>query len=330
MKKHLFILIAVALFLGNPLSDAVAKEKLVVYTSMKEVLIGKLRDDFVKKYPDIDFDYYSAGAGKLMAKIATERQSGKVIADVLWTSEIPDFYQLKNQGVLEKYVSPESKSIVSPIKDPEGFFTPARLGTLGIAYNTKKVTSPPTSWQDMLDSRFKDGFGIANPALSGTACVSVAMIVYNMGWDYFEKLKANGAKMGQGSGQVVDDTASGDLKASVAVDYITVEKMEKGANLGYMYPREMLVIPSPCAIFKGTPHLKAAQRFVDFLLTKEGQEIIASTGTLPIRDDVAILKGFNLVPPKEAEKRAMKIDYLKMLNEKEAIIQKFTAIMRGK
>jgi hypothetical protein len=40
--------------------------------------------------------------------------------------------------------------------------------------------------------------------------------------------------------------------------------------------------------------------------------------------------GFNLVPAKEAEKRAMKIDYLRMLNEKEALIQKFTAIMRGK
>jgi hypothetical protein len=36
---------------GNPLSDAVAKENLVVYTSMKEFLIAKLRDTFVKKYP---------------------------------------------------------------------------------------------------------------------------------------------------------------------------------------------------------------------------------------------------------------------------------------
>ena len=330
MKRCLCLMVMVGWVLASPLSDAVAKEKLVVYTSMKEVLIGKLRDTFVQKNSDIEFDYYSAGAGKLMAKIATERQSGKIIADVLWTSEIPDFYQLKNQGVLEKYVSPESRSIVSPVKDPDGFFTPARLGTLGIAYNTKKITNPPKSWQDMLDSRFKDGFGIANPALSGTACVSVAMIAYNMGWDYFEKLRANGAKMGQGSGQVVDDTASGDLKASIAVDYITVEKLDKGANIGFMYPHEMLVIPSPAAIFKGTPNLKAAQRFVDFLLTREGQEIIASTGTLPIREDVPILKGFNLVPAKEAEKRAMKIDYLRMLNEKEALIQKFTAIMRGK
>lgn len=331
MKRLILGAVALVLAIGiYTVPDVSAKEKLTVYTSMKEVLIGKLRDAFVKKYPDVDFDYYSAGAGKIMAKIAAERQSGKIVADVLWTSEIPDFYQLKGQGILEKYVSAESKVIVSPVKDPEGYFTPARLGTLGIAYNTKKVTDPPKSWPDMLDKRFKDGFGIANPALSGTACVSVAMIAYNLGWEYIEKLKANGTKMGQGSGQVVDDTASGDLKASIAVDYITVEKVEKGANLGFMYPKEMLVIPSPAAIFKGTPNLKAAQAFVDFLLSKEGQEIIASTGTLPIREDVALLKGHGLVPPKEADRRAMKIDYLKMLNEKEALIQKFTNIMRAK
>ena len=136
--------------------------------------------------------------------------------------------------------------------------------------------------------------------------------------------------MGQGSGQVVDDTASGDLKASIAVDYITVEKMAKGADLGLMFPKEMLVIPSPTAIIKGTQNIKAAQKFIDFLLTKEGQEIIASAGTLPIREDVPIIKGYNLVPAKEAAKRAMKLDYLKMLKEKEEIIQKFTKIMRTK
>ena len=71
---------------------AAAGEKLMVYTSMKESLIGSLRDAFVKKHPDIAFDYYSVGAGKLMAKIAAERQSGKMTVDVLWHSEVPDFY----------------------------------------------------------------------------------------------------------------------------------------------------------------------------------------------------------------------------------------------
>ena len=85
---------------------ALGAEKLMVYTSMKESLIGKLRDEFARKNPQIAFDYYSAGAGKLMAKVAAERQSGKMTVDVLWHSEVPDFYALKKDGMLEKYVSP--------------------------------------------------------------------------------------------------------------------------------------------------------------------------------------------------------------------------------
>ena len=329
MKRFISILMVTA-FLLCAFTSAFAAEKLMVYTSMKETLIGKLRDAFTKKYPDISFDYYSAGAGKLMAKIAAERQSGKMTVDVLWHSEVPDFYQLKKEGKFEKYISPEAKYVKSPVKDPEGYFTPARLGTLGIAYNTKKVTLPPKSWQDLLDPRFKKGFGIANPALSGTSFVSIAMIVNNLGWDYIQRLKANDSIVGQGSGQVVDDTASGDLKASLGVDYIVTDKMDKGANIGFFFPKEMLVIPSPVAIIKGTPNLAAARKFVDFLLSKEGQTIIAASGTLPIRSDVPISKKYGLPSPDEAVKRAMKLDYLKTMQEKETIIKKFDAIMRGR
>jgi iron(III) transport system substrate-binding protein len=309
---------------------AAAKDKLVVYTSMKESLIGKIAEAFSKKHPDVELDYYSAGAGKLMAKLAAERQSGSIVANILWTSEIPDFYQLKDEGVLEKYVSPEAASIVSPVKDPEGYFTPARLGTLGIGYNTKAIAKAPESWSDLLDPQYKNSFGIANPALSGTACVSVALLVNTFGWEFFERLKANGAKMGQGSGQVVDDTASGDLKASIAVDYIAAEKIRKGATLGLAFPTEMLVIPSPVAILKGTKNMGAAQKFVDFLLSKEGQAIVAASGTLPIRSDVEVTSGLNLVPSSEAVSRAMQVDYLEMIKTKEEMIKKFTAIMQAR
>ena len=329
MKKTFMFLIASVLFF-SAIPKANAAEKLMVYTSMKESLIGSLRDVFVKKHPDIAFDYYSAGAGKLMAKIAAERQSGKLTVDVLWHSEVPDFYKLKQDGLLEKYVSPEAKYVESPVKDPDSYFTPPRLGTLGIAYNTKKVTIPPKDWEDLLDPRFKGGFGIANPALSGTSFVSVAMMVNTMGWEYFEKLAKNGAIMGQGSGQVVDDTASGDLLATLAVDYITIDKIKKGAYLGFVFPNKMLVVPSPIAIMKGTENRKAAEKFIDFLLSKEGQTLIAASGTLPIRTDVAVSTDMGLIPADQAVERAMKLDYIKTMNEKEEIIKKFTSILREK
>ena len=330
MTKRILSVIVVAAMVSGAAGFAAAAQKLVVYTSMKESLIGELRTAFLKKNPGLDMDYQSAGAGKLMAKIAAERESGKILADVLWTSEVPDFYQLRSQGMLEKYVSPEAKNAVNPLADFDGSFTPARLGTLGIAYNTRFIKEPPKTWQDLFKPPYKGAFGIANPALSGTAYVSVAMLEKAFGWEFFQKLKANGAKMGKGSGQVVDDTASGDLVASLAVDYITNDKIEKGATLALAYPPELLVIPSPVTIFKGTPNLEAAKKFVDFLLSKEAQEIIAAEGTLPVRPDVQVPAKFNLPTPQDALTRGIKVDYLQMIAVKEETIKKFADIMQAK
>jgi iron(III) transport system substrate-binding protein len=307
---------------------AQAQQKLFVYTSMKESMIGELAKAFAKKHPDIKLDYQSAGAGKLMAKIAAERESGKILADVLWTSEVPDFYQLKAQGMLLPYVPAEIKALRNPLPEYDGSFTAVRLGTLGIAYNTRLVKEPPKAWADLQKPAFKGAYGIANPALSGTAFMSVALLEKTFGWAYFEALRANGAKMGKGSGQVVDDTASGDLSASLAVDYITLDKIEKGATLALVFPPEMLVIPSPITIFKGSPNAEAAKKFVDFVLSKEGQTIIANEGTLPVRGDVKVPEKFNLPTVEDAMKRAMKVDYPQMMAGKEATIKKFTDIMQ--
>ena len=321
----LFVLTALV---GLVSSAASAEQKLFVYTSMKESMIGDLKTAFVKKHPDVKVDFQSAGAGKLMAKIAAERESGKIMADVLWTSEVPDFYQLKAQGILLPYIPQDIKAMLNPLPDYDGSFTAVRLGTLGIAYNTRLIKEAPKTWADLQKPAFKGAYGIANPALSGTAYMSVAVLSRAFGWPYFEALRANGAKMGKGSGQVVDDTASGDLVASLAVDYITLDKVDKGATLALVFPPEMLVIPSPIAIFRNSPNVEAAKKFVDFVLSKDGQVIIANEGTLPVRADVKVPERYKLPPVDEAMKRAMKIDYKQIMAEKEATIKKFTDIMQ--
>ena len=320
---------ALAAVFGVLPSGACAQEqKLFVYTSMKESMLNDIKVSFSKKYPGIKLDYQSAGAGKLMAKIAAERESGKILADVLWTSEVPDFYHLKEQGLLLPYISAEVAAIRNPLPDYDGSFTAVRLGTLGIAYNTRFIKEAPKSWEDLKKPAFKGAFGIANPALSGTAYMSVATLSKTFGWGFFENLRANGAKMGKGSGQVIDDTASGDLVASLAVDYITLDKIKKGATMALVYPPEMLVIPSPIAIFKNSPNVGAAKKFVDFMLSHEGQAIVAAQGTLPVRTDVKLPEIYNLPSVEDAVKRAMQIDYKQFMKEKEGNIKKFTEIMQ--
>ena len=305
-------------------------KKLIIYTSMKETLIKGIVDGFKKQNPDIDVDYQSAGAGKLMAKIAAERQSGKILADVIWTSEVPDFYKMKEEGILAKYESPVLKETVNPFDDYDGSFHAARLGTLGIVINTDKVKTPPTQWSDLLKPEFTNGFGIANPALSGTSYMSVALLEKQFGWEYFDKVTANGGRIGKGSGQVIDDTASGELTACLGVDYITNAKIKKGAHIQMCYPPEMLVVPSPVAIFKDTKKMDAAKKFVDYLLSKEAQTLVAEQGTIPVREDVTIPAKFNLPAPKEALAKSIKINYTEAVKTKEATIKKFSEVMQMK
>ena len=49
--KRPFLLVITSIFLFGMISVASAGEKLMVYTSMKESLIGSLRDAFAKKHP---------------------------------------------------------------------------------------------------------------------------------------------------------------------------------------------------------------------------------------------------------------------------------------
>ncbi|MGP1366287.1 MAG: ABC transporter substrate-binding protein [Schwartzia sp. (in: firmicutes)] len=307
------------------------KQKLVLYTSMKEAMISGIVEGFKKKYPDIDVDYQSAGAGKLMAKIAAERQSGKILADVIWTSEVPDFYQMKKDGILENYKPSNLSELVNPLTDYDGSFTAARLGTLGIVINTDKVKEPPKAWEDLATKpEFKNAFGIADPALSGTSYMSVALLQKQFGWEYFNRLHENGTRIGKGSGQVIDDTSAGELSACLGVDYITNSKIAKGAHLAMVYPPELLMVPSPVAIFKNSPNLDAAKKFVDYLLSQEAQQKVADAGTVPVRTDVKQDPKFGLPKPEDALKNGIKVVYTEILPHKEATIKQFTDIIGKK
>ena len=222
------------------------------------------------------------------------------------------------------------KEVVNPFEDYDGSFTAARLGTLGIIINTDKVKTAPTQWSDLMKPEFKNGFAVANPALSGTAYMSIALLNKQFGPDFFVDLKANGARVGKGSGQVIDDTASGELTACLGVDYITNAKIAKGAHLKMCYPPELLMVPSPVAIFKDTKQLDVAQKVVDYLLGKEAQQMVANQGTIPVREDVKIDPKFGLVSPKVAIEKGIKVNYHDIIDSKEKIVKEFTELMQVK
>ncbi len=313
----------------NNKGDKNSANKLVIYTSMKESLIGGIVEGFKAKNPDIDVDWQSAGAGKIMAKLEAERQSGHLMADIIWTSEVPDFYQMRDEGLLEKYQPAGFDELLNPFDDYDGSFTAARLGTLGIVINVNKIQTDPAGWETIAtDPLYKNSFGIADPALSGTAFMSIALLEKQFGWDYIVRLHDNGATKSKGSGRVIDDTADGALNACLGVDYITAGKIDKGSPLKMVYPKELLMVPSPVAIFKDAEHKDNAKKFVDYLMTQEAQQKVAEAGTVPVRRDIQMPERYNLPAPEDALNNGIKINYAEVLENKDDIVKKFSNLFK--
>ncbi|MCL2108436.1 MAG: ABC transporter substrate-binding protein [Oscillospiraceae bacterium] len=283
------------------------EHEVILYTSMKDSLIDELAADFMELHPDTVVRVRIDGAGNLMARIEEQVESGQILADVIWTSEIPDFYDMKDRDLLLQYRPVGAENVLNTLDDSDDYFLPARLGTMGIAYNTDLIDTPPESWSDLTKPEYTDSFAIANPQSSGTALMAVIKLNEAFGMDFFSSLKANGAFIGGGATAVIEAVAEGEIAACLAVDYITFDKAKTGSPIALAYPEEMLVIPSPVAIFKDAGNTDAAKKFVDYLVSARAQEIIASNGTLPVLQEITVPSEFNIPPVGEAMARKIQV-----------------------
>jgi len=129
------------------------KGNVMMYSSMKEDQLAAMKKAFEAEYPGISFDFYTAGTSSVMTKIATEKQAGKVNADILWVGDPTHYIGLKAQGMLLAYDSPEAAKIPAQFKDVDKTYVGARIVTLGFAYNTTLVTKEeaPKTLGDFLE-----------------------------------------------------------------------------------------------------------------------------------------------------------------------------------
>ena len=72
--------------------------KVMMYSSMQEDQLVAIKKGFEAKYPGIVMDYYFAGTGRVITKIATEHQAGQVAADIIWVGDPSDYLSFKKEG----------------------------------------------------------------------------------------------------------------------------------------------------------------------------------------------------------------------------------------
>ncbi len=232
--------------------------------------------------------------------------------------------------MLLKYTSPNASVIPSIYKDPDGFFTAGKILNMGITYNTKLVRpeKSPKDWLDLLDKKWMGQIAIPDPSYSGSTLDTVEALSSKYGWDFFIKLRNNGLRVMKSSTGTVKNVSTGDVKVAIALDFITRNLKAKGNPLGFNYPKSGAVsIASPVAIIKTTAYPAEAKRFIDFILSNEGQRALVQIGNLyAVNPLFAPPKG---APPfKSIAKKAFPINWDNIKRNREEIINRFTVIVK--
>ena len=230
------------------------KGDVMVYTSIYPDIIDKMcKPNVAKAFPDMKVTWFQGGTEKVKTKIAGEIKAKKIGADVLMVADPSYYLALKKQGLLLDYVSKNQKDVIAD-KDKNGSWTAVRISNMIIAYNKDKVQNPPKSWQDLTDPKWKGKIAMPNPMLSGTAYVAVGALADKYGWEYFDKLKANGIRVEEGNSAIQNKLLTGEYAAAMILEENILKLKEtKHEPLEVVYPSDGIIcVPSPIAIFNTT------------------------------------------------------------------------------
>ena len=293
---------------------AAATDTVMLYSSMQEDQLNAVKKAFEKKYPNIKMDYYFAGTGKVKTKIFTEAKGGQVAADVIWVGDPADYIGFKADGkILQKYESPEAKNIDKAFIDTT---------------KVKKEEAPKT-WNDLLDPKWKGQIVMTDPGTAGTTkyAVGALMASKDYGPAFFEKLKANGTELQSGTTASHNQIAAGAYKVGMCLDYVTNNLKAKGSTIDFVYlDKDIVSIFSPVALVKGAKNEKNGKLLIDFILSKEGQEVLVANNLLSVRKDVK-QKGESA---ETIAKRAMKVDLQALATGSKDMLKQFDGIFKKK
>ena len=165
-------------------------------------------------------------------------------------------------------------------RDKDAHWVSLMFAGTTIAYNTKLVKSPPESWSDLWKPEYKGKLAI--PDISGTSGQQFLIAAARLnggsleniepGFEAIKKLKPNVQMMYTQPDQLIPLFERGDIAIAVWYTDRTGAAASKGVPVAAAYPKEGAIgIVPTVSIPKGTQKKDLAQKYIDVLLSPEGQ-----------------------------------------------------------
>ena len=260
-------------------------QTVTVYTAGPADLIENLAAGFTEE-TGIEVGIFQATTGQLMAR--PEAEAANPVADIVISASMDTAYDFAAQGLLVDFESANAANVPDFLKGDN--WVVQGISALAIAWNPASGTPRPAEWADLAGPDYTDLVTMPDPAQSGSAYELVAALVGQdgIGWELFEGLAANGMIVPGANAQALNPVLQG-AKAVVfgAVDYISLAGAAAGESIEIIFPESGTVIaPRPMMILNSSQHQDEALAFIDYVLSEEGQAMVAATYLMPSRTDI--------------------------------------------
>lgn len=279
---------AMAVTSGGPASASVSRHlssraatvPLVVYSAQG---YDHVETAAFQKKTGIKVELDDNSTGPLLTQIEASKNNPKW--GLLWVDGATAFAGLDTQHLLLRGYEPKVSwnNLGKASLPSDKSYVPTGVTLAGaVAYNSAKLSKPPTSWNALLSPQFKGKVGTNDPSQSGPTYPFVAGIMNNLGSvakgeAFFTRLKANGP--------LLINTTNGPTLAALSSGQIDVALVQSSAAVGATFTDKSIkvkyldpvwTLPSAIGIDAKAPkqEQKEAKEFAAYVLSKAGQHIM--------------------------------------------------------
>ena len=268
-----------------------------------------LETKIAQEYNITDIEWISPDPG--LWDDIIEQQGG---IDIAWGGGPTLFDQLMYDGLLAPLTSDVVLSVVAEINDTiagvpmkrfnedgEIMWVAAAISTFGFTINKAFLSEnglpEPDTWDDLADPVFGKllptptiAMGNAPGTTSNTRIYEIIIqgFGWEEGWNILTRMAGN-ARIYSGSVEVQSAVEAGEVGVSMSIDFYGYTSQLVNPDCKYVLPKgQSIVNGDPIALVKGAPHPEAAQAFIAWVLSPDGQShwLVPQINRMPVRGDV--------------------------------------------
>jgi 2-aminoethylphosphonate transport system substrate-binding protein len=263
----------------------------------------KTQFDKFTKDTGISVNLVEAGSGEVVSRVEKEQSNPQ--ADLLVT--LPPFIQKADKSGLLVASGVDASGIPADQVGPDGKFVPIVNNALTFIANPG-AQPPPTTWDDLLDPRFKGKLQYSTPGQAGDGTAVLVLLQHLMGkpgaLDYLTKLQANNVGPSSSTGKLQPKVSNGELlvaNGDVQMNLGSIK--DDGSKFNIFIPadasgkRTTISLPYVAGITKGAPHQEQAKQLMEFLVSEDVQKTVEPEALgISVRESISTAGGESAAP----------------------------------